>query len=353
MPKVDEMTREGRKERVFLHLRRNALGLTEAELAEELGFERRTVNNYLRELELEGKVYKEGTLWLALPYEKAELRRFQISPEEAMTLYLATRLFVKQHDKRNEPAETALLKLAAALTTEAGVGQEIHQAAQELRQRPDDGQYNRVFRTVMQGYIYRRMLHLTYEPAQGKPFETDFKPYLLEPSAIGFTTYAIGHSSLVNALRTYKLERIRAAQLTREEYSIPADFPGLEVLRNAWSIIYGETLITVTLRFSPAVRRRVEETRWHPSEEKHDDPEHPGFLRWSAQVADTMDMLPWIKGWGAEVEVLAPQELREQMMGEAKVLAESYGWVVSPRRANPQRPSVRDTFADFFGGSDE
>ena len=39
MPKVDETTREGRKERVFLHLRRNALGLTEAELAEELGFE--------------------------------------------------------------------------------------------------------------------------------------------------------------------------------------------------------------------------------------------------------------------------------------------------------------------------
>jgi len=53
------------------------------------------------------------------------------------------------------------------------------------------------------------------------------------------------------------------------------------------------------------------------------------------------------------VEVLAPQELHEQMMGEAKALAESYGWVVSPRRANPQRPSVRDTFADFFGGSDE
>ena len=123
MPRVDEATREGRKERVFLCLRRNTFGLTEAELADEIGFERRTLNNYLRDLEMEGKIYKDGTLWLALPYEKAELRRLQLSPEEAMTLYLATRLFVKQHDKRNEPAETALLKLAAALTSQAGVGQ--------------------------------------------------------------------------------------------------------------------------------------------------------------------------------------------------------------------------------------
>ena len=345
MPRVDEATREGRKERVFLCLRRNTFGLTEAELADEIGFERRTLNNYLRDLEMEGKIYKDGTLWLALPYEKAELRRLQLSPEEAMTLYLATRLFVKQHDKRNEPAETALLKLAAALTSQAGVGQEIHQAAKDLSQRPDDGAYNRVFRTVMQGYIYRRVLHLTYEPARGKAFETDFAPYLLEPSAIGFTTYAIGHSSLVNARRTYKLERIRAAQLTRQEYDIPADFSGLEVLRNAWSIFYGEDLVTVTLRFSPAVRRRVEETRWHPSEEKCDDPEHPGFLRWAAQVADTTDMLPWVKGWGAECEVLGPKELRELMMGEARRLAEGYGWIVASHA--PHRPTTLD---DFFGG---
>lgn len=345
MPKVDESTREGRKMRVFLCLRRHPRGLTEAELVNETGSERRTLNNYLRELEIEGKVYKEGVLWLALPYDKAELRRFDLSPEEAMTLYLATRLFVKQHDKRNEPAETALLKLAAALTTEAGIGQEIHQAAQELRRRPDDGQYNRVFRTMMQGYIYRRIIHLTYVPARGKAFETDFAPYLLEPSAIGFTTYAIGHSSNVNTLRTYKLERIRAAQLTRQEYNIPADFPGLEVLRNAWSIFYGEALTTVTLRFSPAVRQRVEETRWHPSEEKRDDPGRPGFLLWSAQVADTTDMLPWIKGWGAECVVLSPKELREQMMGEAKVLAEGYGWVVSS-----QPTGKSSTLDDFFGG---
>ena len=124
MPKVDQSTYEGRKERAFLTLRRHPFGLTETELEQDTGIQRRTLNNYLRELETEGKIYKDGITWLALPYDQVQLRKFDLSPEEGMALYLATRLFVKQHDKRNEPAETALMKLAAVLTADAGVGTE-------------------------------------------------------------------------------------------------------------------------------------------------------------------------------------------------------------------------------------
>jgi CRISPR-associated endonuclease/helicase Cas3 len=325
MPKVDQATYEGRKERVFLTLRRYPLGLTEAELEQITDIGRRTLNNYLRALETEGKIYKDGIVWAALPYDQVQLRKFDLSPEEAMTLYLATRLLVKQHDKRNEPAETALMKLATVLTGDAGVGHEIHQAALELSRRPDNSGYNKIFRTLVQAYIYRRTLRITYEPSRGRPFQTDFAPYLLEPSALGFTTYAIGHSSIVNAWRTYKLERIREAALTRQEYAIPTDFPGLEVLRSAWSIIYGEDLVTVRLRFSPAVRQRVLETRWHPSQEDPmDDPDRPGYLLWTAEVADTLDMLPWVKGWGAQVEVLEPDDLRQALIEEARRLALLY-----------------------------
>ena len=350
MPKVDQATYEGRKERVFLALRRYPLGLTEAELEQETGIQRRTLNNYLWALQAEWKVYKDGVTWAALPYDQAQLRKFDLSPEEGMTLYLAARLLVKQHDKRNEPAESALMKLAAVLTADAGVGNEIHQAALELSRRPDDSNYGRIFGTVMQAYVYRHVLRITYEPSNGRAFETDFSPYLLEPSAIGMTTYAIGHSSLVNAWRTYKLERIREAALTRQEYSIPADFPGLDILRSAWSIIYGDELVQVRLRFSPEVHRRVMETRWHPSEEKRDDPERPGYLLWSAQVADTLDMLPWIRGWGAEVETLEPRELRDVMIGEARRLAVAYGWSVHWGEADPSGPpSIAQTFGEFFG----
>ncbi|MBI5029473.1 MAG: CRISPR-associated helicase Cas3' [Chloroflexi bacterium] len=326
MPKVNGESLQASRERVYLTLRRHPMGLKEAELAEIMELDRRTLNNYLRTLETEGKIYKEeGTpLWIALPFDQAQLRKFEMSPEEAMTLYLAARLYVKQNDKQNEPAQTALMKLAAALVGDAKVGNEIHQAAIELSRRPNDGVYNHVFRTIMQAYIYRRVVRVEYQPTNGKLFATDFEPYLLEPSAIGFTTYAIGKSSIVKDLRTYKLGRIRSAALTRQEYSIPNTFPGLEILRNAWSIIHGDELVEVILRFNPSVRERVMETRWHFSEKKQDDPEKPGYLIWQAQVADTLDMLPWVRGWGADVEVEEPKELRNALVREARELAEMY-----------------------------
>jgi DNA-binding IclR family transcriptional regulator len=129
MPKTDGETKQKRIELVYRLLERYPNGLTEQEIAGMLNFERRAVNNYLRELETQGQVYKDGRKWFVLPYRAARLRRIDLSPEEAMTLYLATRLLVKQHDKRNESAETALDKLAEALTGDLKVGDEIHQSA--------------------------------------------------------------------------------------------------------------------------------------------------------------------------------------------------------------------------------
>ena len=325
MPRIDENTRLQRLERLLILIQRHDRGLTEAEIAEELQFERRSTNNYLRDLENEGKVFKDGLYWYPLKLKESRLRSFDLSPEEALTLYLGARLLVKQQDKRNEPAETALMKLAEVLHADAGVGGEIEQAALELSGRPVQEGYQPVFRDVVRAYIYRKKVELTYKPlGWDKSFHTLFSTYLLEPSLIGFSTYLIGFSSAANALRAYKLERIIAARLTSESYLVPNEFPGLEILQNSWSIVLGEETLLVDLRFSPRVRERVLETRWHPSQISFDDPERPGWLRWQVQVADTLDMLSWIRGWGADVEVLEPKELRRSLIKEVRKLSGVY-----------------------------
>jgi len=325
MPKIDEATKQQRLERICLLLTRNARGISEAEITDELGLERRTVNNYLRELELQGKAFKDGLYWFPLALREPRLRPLDLSPEEAVTLYLGARLLAKQHDKRNEVAETALLKLASVLKADAGMGDEIAQAARELAERPTREGYQPVFREVVRGYIYRKQIEISYRPLHwDKPFKTTFSTYLIEPSAIGFATYVIGHSATVNALRAYKLERIESARLTRATYAIPPDFPGLDILRNAWSIVIGEETLRVVLRFSPQVKQRVLETRWHPSQITEADPDKPGWLRWQVQVADTLDLLPWVRSWGADCEALEPEELRQALKREAGDLAGLY-----------------------------
>ena len=325
MPRIDDDDKRNRLDRIYLMLTRNARGITEGEISDEVNLGRRTVNNYLRELEDRGKAFKDGLYWYPLVLKESRLRPFDLSPEEAVTLYLGARLLVKQQDKRNEPAETALLKLASVLKADAGVGSEIEQAARELAQRPIQENYQPIFRDVMRGYIYRKKVEIVYRSLGAKnSFQTTFSTYLLEPSAIGFTTYLIGYSSSPNALRAYKLERIEFIRLTKDDYSIPPDFPGLDILRNAWSIVIGDETIRVVLRFDEKVKARVLETRWHPSQQTREDTEKPGFLLWEVQVADTLDLLPWVRGWGADVEVLEPKELRNALTREAQALAELY-----------------------------
>jgi CRISPR-associated endonuclease/helicase Cas3 len=36
-------------------------------------------------------------------------------------------------------------------------------------------------------------------------------------------------------------------------------------------------------------------------------------------------MLPWIRGWGADVEVVEPENVRLALIEEVKKLAERYG----------------------------
>jgi proteasome accessory factor B len=166
----------------------------------------------------------------------------------------------------------------------------------------------------------------------------------LEPSGIGFATYVIGYSTSANALRTYKVERIVSVEIRRTTFDIPENFPGLALLQNAWSIYYGEQTIQVVLRFSPEVARRVKETNWRTASAPQPDPDLPNYLRLTFEVADTTDLKPWIRTWGANVEVLAPQSLRDEMIGEARALGRLYGWF------NAEGTKAdHDMFDDLFG----
>ncbi|MDQ7034336.1 MAG: hypothetical protein Q9P01_05725 [Anaerolineae bacterium] len=164
----------------------------ELEIAKELHIERRVANNYLRDLENRGQVYKNGKLWYINDQKPIVLRRFKLEAEEAMVLYLASRLFVKQSDKLNIMAENVLEKLATILSTDAGLGDDIAHAAQELTGRPMQESYEDVSRQSCVDTCIGGAFRIVYHPYRGDKFETIIEPYLLEPSAIGFSTYVIG-----------------------------------------------------------------------------------------------------------------------------------------------------------------
>lgn len=58
--KGEKSQKENQVQRV---LWQHIFGIREAEIADELGWDRRTVNNYLRKLKKQGRIYKEGRSW--------------------------------------------------------------------------------------------------------------------------------------------------------------------------------------------------------------------------------------------------------------------------------------------------
>ncbi len=149
-------------------------------------------------------------------------------------------------------------------------------------------------------------------------------PYQLEPSVWGDGVYLIGHSDHYDAVITLKLGRIEHAVVTTEPFTIPADFDSYALLQHAWGIWHADRRpCDVRLCFSPRVAPRVRETVWHPSQTLRDLPD--GGCEWSAQIVEWREMEPWVRGWGADVEVLEPAELRASVVDSIRLLAERYG----------------------------
>lgn len=65
MARLRDGEREGNTDKIYWLLRRHYTGLREGEIADLTGIDRRRTNNYLRDLQSQDKIYREGRLWHA------------------------------------------------------------------------------------------------------------------------------------------------------------------------------------------------------------------------------------------------------------------------------------------------
>ena len=312
---------------------------SDAEIAERLGVDRTTVYRDRIELELEHPFVVEDGRY------RIDRRRYisnvRLNMTEALSLYLAARRASQQTRFAHESTASALEKIALSL--HQPMTERLVKAAERILRQRSDPHRAAVFETVAQAWVESLQLRLDYHPLNNQRARTHrFDPYLLEPSPWSDSVYVIGHSDLARKVITLKLERIERAMLSGP-FTPPEDFDEQALLRHAWGV-WGsdETPQTVTLRFAPGIAtRRVKETIWHPLE-RITDTEDGGCI-WEAEIAEWREMLPWVRGWGASVTILAPTEMSEVMIGEARALARLYG-------LDDKKTQRSSTIDDFFGG---
>lgn len=335
---ISRATRMQQVERLLLT---SKVHLSQADLARRCDVHRSTIHRLIQDLIDSGvpiSVDEQQRLYIdPVSYVTA----VRLSLHEALSIFLAGRLLARQSDKPNLHTVQALEKLGAALHRPLpALGQHIATTSHMLRARlpAQPGAYQRVFERLAEAWAGGRKAQIWYRPLQSqRTIQQVFAPYCLEPSGIGFGVYAIGLAEPPGKLRTRKLERIERILLTDEPFEIPSDFDPNALLAGAWGIWFDQDdrPTRVVLRFSGAqATRRLRETVWHPSQQLHEQPD--GRLVWSAELDEPQELLPWVRGWGAEVEVLEPRELREQLVAELRRQARVYG--LAEQRHDPGQP---------------
>ena len=244
---------------------------------------------------------------------------------EAVCIFLVSRLVLRQTDECNPHLQSVLSRLCHVLPP--GIAVSVEESIRALSEKSPDPHYLRVFETMAVAWATRRRLKLRYlSLASAEPKEWVFDPYFLEMTGVGYSAYAIGHGvhGERRGIVTLKLDRIREAEPMEETFEVPQGLNLGEMLRGSWGVMGGEEVV-VQLRFSAAVARRVKESVWHPSQVIEDA--DGGGCVMTVKVSNVLEMTPWIRGWGPEVEVLAPASLREEFRGWAARLGEMYGTV--------------------------
>lgn len=299
--------------RVVTVLRGHPEGIRPAEIARRVGVTTRTVYRDLTALETEVgvAVWSEDGLWGVVNEEF--LPPLKLTLDEAMAVVLSARLMVRYADKYDPDLAAAFEKLEEVLPRP--LAEHVERTLDILAQHPRDPAFNEHVHRLTRAWAERRVVTLEYEPARYAPEaaarQAVVRPYLIEPSLQTHALYLIGWDETRDALRTFKVERIRDVALTPRTFEPPEAGTVETALRRAWDIIADQPPTRVVLRFAPSVAARVAETTWHPTQQV--DLGADGSLTWRATVAGTIEIRLWILSWGDEVEVLEPAALREDV----------------------------------------
>ncbi len=299
--------------RVTTYLESHPEGATPDQIAGFVGMSRRNAYRDLRALqdELDIPLWAEHGRWGIS--ERAFLPAFRLTRAEAMAVFLAARLMARYADAYDPDLAAAFQKLGEALPPV--LARHVGRTLDVMAARPLDPVGSRNLRLLTQAWAERRVVDLTYDPSTydptREPRAARVRPYLIEPSADSHALYLIGFDETKGGLRTFKLERIRSLAISPVEFEPPPDGEIEATLDRAWGIVADQPVVEVVLRFTRSVASRVAETTWHPTQAVARNAD--GSLTWRVRVSGTLEIRPWILGWGADVEVLEPEALRAEI----------------------------------------
>ncbi len=295
-------------------------GITLKDLAAELGVHSKTVRRGITTLQqagfaLEEKVGPRGRKTWHLQTAEG-LSQVTFPFDEALALYLGRRFLTPLTGTPiGEAASRAFAKVRACLGKTAvkyldEMSGKWHLTALGAGDYSSKGE---ILEQLMVGLEDRKATHIEYQSLRA----TEPVTYEVHPYALVWhrgSLYLVAFSRDHDETRTFKVDRIEAADASTFPFVMAEDFDLATFMSRAFGVFVGDGDVKVTIHFRSAVARYVEESTWHASQKL--TKQRDGSVLAEFRLSDTREIKRWILGFGSLAEVLEPEELRHAMAEE-------------------------------------
>jgi predicted DNA-binding transcriptional regulator YafY len=311
----------------MIDLLRDRPGVTVPELAMQFGRSERSIYRWLSDISAGLRVpivCRGGGYFLS---DGWATRCVSLSPHEllALKLSLTSSPFAEGSPIRDR-AESAWAKIrdsAPSDSLEDAAGLErAHDVAVKAPAAESDP---RILETIERAVNSSHCLSVMYRSQKSNAV----KAYMIYPYALVFrrhSWYVLAHSQEHGEVVQFKLVRFLSATETGETFSQPDDFSVDDYFRVSWEAWGGGEPVKVRVKFSPRMAAMIAETKRHPTQEVHPQPD--GSVIFAATVGGIEEIAIWIMGYGRDAVVLEPESLRNHILAHAQGMLSNYAEVV-------------------------
>ena len=250
-----------------------------------------------------------------------ELPGIWISPAELQALLTARQVLGNVQPGLLEGELQSLQGRISSLLQQKGVDAEEGQSRIHIQSIAGRPVPEHLFQDVLGALIGRQQLNISYHGRRKDDIsKRDISPQRLTQYRNSWYLDAWCHRA--DGLRSFALERISDQSLLDDAAKEITDKVMAEHFDRSYGIFSGPAVNTAVLKFSPEMSRWIADEQWHPDQRGSFNEEGAWILE--LPFSSARELVMDILRYGSEVEVLAPDSLRETVAKSAKQAAAIY-----------------------------
>ena len=201
--------------------------------------------------------------------------------------------------------------------------------SRELRDRilyepiPEGSEY---LTTIVNAMHDSQWLHITHQRFDSDaPHEFYLAPYCLKVFKQRWYVFGakceLDERLAVNAsstTRIYALDRVKKLEISDKSFKLPKNFDAEKYFAHSYGVFCGYEPELIRARFDENAAPYVRTLPLHPSQKEVE----PCVFEW--YLAPTLDFIQQLRTQGSQLEILAPQSLRDKFIKEAQDILKIY-----------------------------